>query len=249
MKTTLITLAAILAAAATAHAQIDVSNIKSITVNKSASNAAVTGTREIGRSSLECVYKAAAPERGNEQEPVRMKEDRMILQTGGAASKFYSYYNFAKDSLLKADPNNALKAVEHKNGTAACLYTGYPEAGRLTLTDAVASTYYTYEEKVPQIKWTIGDQTREILGYKCRRADCDLYGRHFTAWFTDEIPVASGPWKLQGLPGLIMAAADDEGLYSFEIIGLRSVERPVEFTDRRYIETTRENTCVSCTDT
>ena len=93
---------------------------------------------------------------------------------------------------------------------------------------------------MPQIKWTIGDQTREILGYKCRRADCDLYGRHFTAWFTDEIPVASGPWKLQGLPGLIMAAADDEGLYSFEIIGLRSVERPVEFTDRRYIETTRE---------
>ena len=142
MKTTLITLAAILAAAATAHAQIDVSNIKSITVNKSASNAAVTGTREIGRSSLECVYKAVAPERGNEQEPVRMKEDRMILQTGGAVSKFYSYYNFAKDSLLKADPNNALKAVEHKNGTAACLYTGYPEAGRLTLTDAVASTYY-----------------------------------------------------------------------------------------------------------
>ncbi|UKI17750.1 MAG: GLPGLI family protein [Bacteroidales bacterium] len=217
-----------------AHAQIDVSNIKSITVNKSASNAAVTGMREIGRSSLECVYKAVAPERGNEQEPVRMKEDRMILQTDGAVSKFYSYYNFAKDSLLKADPNNALKAVEHKNGTAACLYTGYPEAGRLTLTDAVASTYYTYEEKVPQIKWTIGDQTREILGYKCRRADCDLYGRHFTAWFTDEIPVASGPWKLQGLPGLIMAAADDEGLYSFEIIGLRSVERPVEFTDRRY---------------
>lgn len=240
MKTTLITLAAILASVATAHAQIDVSNIKSITVNKSASNAAVTGTREIGRSSLECVYKAVAPERGNEHEPVRMKEDRMILQTGGAVSKFYSYYNFAKDSLLKADPNNALKAVEHKNGTAACLYTGYPEAGRLTLTDAVASTYYTYEDKVPQIKWTIGDQTREILGYKCRRADCDLYGRHFTAWFTDEIPVASGPWKLQGLPGLIMAAADDEGLYSFEIIGLRSVERPVEFTDRRYIETTRE---------
>ena len=164
----------------------------------------------------------------------------MVLQTGGAVSKFYSYYNFAKDSLLKADPNNALKAVEHKNGTAACLYTGYPDTGRLTLTDAVASTYYTYEDKVPQIKWTIGDQTREILGYKCRRADCDLYGRHFTAWFTDEIPVASGPWKLQGLPGLIMAAADDEGLYSFEIIGLRSVERPVEFTDRRYIETTRE---------
>lgn len=122
MKTTLITLAAILAAVATAHAQIDVSNIKSITVNKSASNAAVTGTREIGRSSLECVYKAVAPERGNEQEPVRMKEDHMILQTGGAVSKFYSYYNFAKDSLLKADPNNALKAVEHKNGTAAGTY-------------------------------------------------------------------------------------------------------------------------------
>lgn len=240
MKITLTTLAALLAATFTAHAQFDVNNIKSITVVKNNSNSAVTETREIGRSSLECVYKSLSPERGTEEEPIRMREDRMILQTGGGVSKFYSYYNFAKDSLMKADPANAMNAMKHKDGTSACLYTGYPEAGRLTLTDGVGSTYYMYEDAVPRIEWTIGDQTREILGYECRRADCTLYGRRFTAWFAEEIPVASGPWKLQGLPGLVMAASDDEGLYSFEIIGLRNVERPIDYTGRKYIETSRQ---------
>lgn len=240
MKTTLITLAALLAATIAAHAQIDVNNIKSISVIKTNSNAAVTATREIGRSTLECVYKALSPERGTGEEPIRIKEDQMILQTGGGVSKFYSYYNFVKDSLMKADPADIKNTVQRKDGTSACLYTGYPEAGRLTLTESIGSTYYMYEDAVPEIEWTIGDQTREILGYTCRRADCTLYGRRFTAWFTEEIPVAGGPWKLQGLPGLVMAAADDEGLYSFEIIGLRNVERPIEYSDRKYIVTSRE---------
>ena len=240
MKTIAITLAALLAATLAAHAQIDVNNIKSITVNKTGTNAEVTAMREIGRSTLECVYKALSPERGNEEQPIRMKEDRMILQTGGGVSKFYSYYRFAMDSLQKADPTNVMNTAQRKDGTTACLYMGYPEAGRLTLTEGIGSTYYLYEDEVPEIGWTIGDEKREILGYACRRADCTLYGRRFTAWFTEEIPVMSGPWKLHGLPGLIMAAADDEGLYSFEIIGLRNVERTIEYSDRKYIETTRE---------
>lgn len=240
MKRSLITLAALLAATFTAHAQIDMNNIKSITVVKNTSNSEVTATREIGRSTLECVYKTLSPERGSDEEPIRMNEDRMVLQTDGSVSKFYSHYNFVKDSLLKADPANAMNAVQGKNGTASCLYTGYPEAGRLTLTDGVGSTFYMYEDRIPDIEWEISDQTREILGYECRRADCTLYGRRFTAWFAEEIPVASGPWKLQGLPGLVMAASDDEGLYSFEIIGLRNVERPIDYTDRKYIETSRQ---------
>ena len=214
MKTTAITLAALLAATLAAHAQIDVNNIKSITVNKTGTNAEVTAMREIGRSTLECVYKALSPERGNEEQPIRMKEDRMILQTGGGVSKFYSYYRFAMDSLQKADPTNVMNTAQRKDGTTACLYMGYPETGLLTLTEGIGSTYYLYEDEVPEIGWTIGDEKREILGYACRRADCTLYGRRFTAWFTEEIPVMSGPWKLHGLPGLIMAAADDEGTSS-----------------------------------
>ena len=110
----------------------------------------------------------------------------------------------------------------------------------MILTDAVGSMYYRVEEEIPEQEWTIGDQTREVLGYECRRADCDFRGRRYTAWFAEEIPASVGPWKFGGLPGLIMAVSDSEGEYTYEIIGLQSAERPIEYADRNYINATRE---------
>ncbi len=37
-----------------------------------------------------------------------------------------------------------------------------------------------------------------------------------------------GPWKLHGLPGLIMKASDENGHYTFECIGIKSkADRPI----------------------
>lgn len=39
-------------------------------------------------------------------------------------------------------------------------------------------------------------------------------------WYTLDLPYNDGPWKLSGLPGLIMKADDTKGDYSFTAISI-----------------------------
>ena len=64
-----------------------------------------------------------------------------------------------------------------------------------------------------------------------RLATSDFRGRHWTAWFATDIPVSDGPWKLGGLPGLILEAYDKGHQYTFTAVGLERVaEEPIVFT-------------------
>ena len=66
-----------------------------------------------------------------------------------------------------------------------------------------------------------------------RLATSDFRGRHWTAWFATDIPVSDGPWKLGGLPGLILEAYDKGHQYTFTAVGLERVaEEPIVFTRR-----------------
>ena len=71
----------------------------------------------------------------------------------------------------------------------------------------------------------MGDSTRTILGYECFLASADYHGRKWIVWFSPEIPVAAGPWKLQGVPGLILEASTEDGLYRFVADGIQQTEK------------------------
>ncbi len=70
--------------------------------------------------------------------------------------------------------------------------------------------YVVFTEKMPQINWNITDETRLIKNYKCYKATTYFRGRDYTAWFTTDVPIIAAPWKLNGLPGLILDIYDNK---------------------------------------
>jgi len=75
------------------------------------------------------------------------------------------------------------------------------------------------------INWEIVNKFKKIGKYKCQKAVGYFRGRTYTAWFTEEIPLPYGPWKLFGLPGLILEAEDSEKMFKMEF---RSIKYPCE---------------------
>jgi GLPGLI family protein len=65
------------------------------------------------------------------------------------------------------------------------------------------------------IKWEIQNEFKKINIYNCQMAKGKFRGRDYIVWFTFDIPISLGPWKLNGLPGLILEASDSKNMFHF----------------------------------
>ena len=167
--------------------------------------------------------------------------DRMILQVGYGISKFSSYRTMQIDSLIRVSTADQVQANPERyiGGTSWSVYKNYP-TGKFTTTDKIATDWFLVEELIPELQWTLTDDTKEILGYKCKSAKCSFRGREYSAYYTDEIPVADGPWKFGGLPGFIMEVCDADNHYSFTCVGINSkADRPITIPEVQYNKTSR----------
>jgi GLPGLI family protein len=68
--------------------------------------------------------------------------------------------------------------------------------------------HFILKEKMENISWTIIDSTKTIGKINCQLALTNFRGRKYFVWYSPDIPSQWGPWKLQGLPGLIIEAYD-----------------------------------------
>lgn len=161
-----------------------------------------------------------------------MFDDKMLLQIGHCGlSKFSSYTNLSIDSLImNSNSENIIKAVQEgklSNGEFMTIYKNYPD-GKLTHTEKICQDWLRYDEDLPSLEWVLTDSVTVILGYECQSAKCKFRGREWLVFYAEDIPIAEGPWKLYGLPGLIMKAYDDKAHYTFECIGIKSkADRPI----------------------
>lgn len=71
------------------------------------------------------------------------------------------------------------------------------------------------KDKIYNPKWEIHQERKNISGFNSQKATTNFRGRIYEVWFTPEIPIKFGPWKLNGLPGLILVATDTKSQIEF----------------------------------
>jgi GLPGLI family protein len=76
--------------------------------------------------------------------------------------------------------------------------------------------YYLFE-KIPEMKWILMKEIKMFNKIECNKAMTNFRGRTYTAWYEPSIPNSFGPWKLNGLPGLILEATDDSKNVVFKL--------------------------------
>lgn len=161
----------------------------------------------------------------------RAVTDTMYLVIGHNTSSFYSQDRLFVDSLLGLmDGITQLRNLQFQyarqgriseltSNTSEYIYQNYPD-GAITTRAMHGNLNVEIIEERESPFWELSDSTRKILGYTCHKAEAAFRGRTWTAWYTTEIPVSSGPWKLYGLPGLILDTYDSRMDYRYTVIGI-----------------------------
>ncbi|WP_124641393.1 GLPGLI family protein [Amniculibacterium aquaticum] len=93
-----------------------------------------------------------------------------------------------------------------------------------------------YKEKV-DLKWKIENETKEIDGIVCSKATTEKYGRKWVAYFSTRYPFPIGPYKFNGLPGLVVEVFDENREYVFimKSVERKKVDLKINFSDIKFV--------------
>ncbi len=166
-----------------------------------------------------------------------------LLQVGSTTTRFLPERKYKADSIQRSSP----KMVS--------LFSSYCEGGDLF---HFFDSYYVskndccficrfalddimYEETLPAISWELQDSVANICGHLCKSATGTFRGRTYYVFYAEDIPVSAGPWKLSGLPGLILHADVDDGKFTFHARQLGpATGAPILWTKYPYMKVSRK---------
>ena len=196
--------------------------MKKILTLLSAIGCTVTGLSAQAPSDYECLYEYSVRYGNGEEETVPV-----LLRIGASDACFQDYAVFRADSAAAVpgiDEETLMEYREQVRRSVLCFDTTVRQndpKGKMTVQGVIPPDYYVYEEPMDGIRWELLPEEATVCGYACRKASGTYGGRTWTVWYAPEIPVRFGPWKLCGLPGLVMAAEDVDGIHRFSAVQFR----------------------------
>jgi GLPGLI family protein len=166
--------------------------------------------------------------------PADIYTENMVLFLGRSASVYKSFDRKTQDAMMKKQVADQIAANANTGGPIKINIKGGRSSSTEYFTFAGQHKFirkeklvnnYLIEEPMPVIQWKITNDTASFSGLKCQKATGHFAGRDYTAWFCPDIPFHSGPWKLIGLPGLIVEAYDAKKQVVFKFDGLENADK------------------------
>jgi len=159
--------------------------------------------------------------------PQSIYRENMMLLAGKRSTAYKSYDArlAALDAQRQIQEQTAANGgsgnirVMQKHGGSGTQYFLFPVENKMFRKEKLISNYLI-AEPFPAITWQISSDTATIGGMHCQKATTHFKGRDYTAWFCQDIPSHGGPWKLSGLPGLILEAYDTKKQVVFSFDGI-----------------------------
>lgn len=163
----------------------------------------------------------------------RVEKELTILDVTKQKSIYRDYLSVSQDSMIESNIEK-MKATGVQIDLAKLLKTpkfmykvqkSYPSY-ETSYTDLILSDFITYPE-TGKIDWKISEEkgVSTFEKYKIQKATATAWGRNWTAWFTPDIPIQDGPYKFYGLPGLIVKIEDQDKNFSWQLAGIKNLEK------------------------
>ena len=163
--------------------------------------------------------------------------ENMVLYVGKSSGAYWSYdmiqsneqFEKAWATAVASSPDGHPR-INRMNRGSQTQYFQYPNMQKLLVKDNLLMNSYLVENPLPAIDWKISSDTATFVGLHCQKATCHFKGRDYIAWFSPDLPVRVGPWKLNGLPGVIVDARDVKNEVIFQFDGIEKVAyKPTKF--------------------
>lgn len=158
-----------------------------------------------------------------------VKSEMMLLDVLPKFSKFYSEVVFKSDSTAMAILEKEAAATGsinvrsdmRKGFVRIVIIKKSPDFKTFLITKIGRTNLKVADDR--KMIWKILPEKSKAGEFITQKAETEIYGRKWTAWFTTEIPIQDGPYKFHGLPGLIVRIEDKTKSHSFFLTGIKNL--------------------------
>jgi GLPGLI family protein len=135
----------------------------------------------------------------------------------------FEYKLFDNDTTTtEREDENGHKTINFPNKNQQTIFSNFKDK-KITELKSLKSAYLV-EDTLSYPQWNITDKIKNVNNYQCQKATTFFKGREYEVWYAIEYPTIFGPWKLNGLPGLIILAQDKKNEVFFEAIEIQKTD-------------------------